>query len=141
MEATDKKSQQFKGATDSIVNKLADNPHTQCCFLCGKQNHKASSCYFKDATFYRCGKKGHISKVCLSASSKCPVRKPKPKSAKWVEIEQTTESDVDSEPALAIDQVEGRPSHPITVKLEVQGNHKSILEQQFPSYLKRLELY
>ena len=83
----------------------------------------ASSCYFKDATCHHCGKKGHISKVCRSASSKRPVQTPKTKSAKWVETDQTSEreSDADSEPALAIDKVEGRLSHPITVKLEVQG--------------------
>jgi len=32
-----------------------------------------------------------------------------------------SEHDADSEPALTIDKVEGRSSHPITVKLEVQG--------------------
>ena len=44
------------------------------------------------------------------------------KIAKWVETDQTTpsESDVDSEP-LAIDKIDGRSSHPITVQLEVQG--------------------
>jgi len=64
MEAADKKSRQFKGATDGVMNKLTGNPPQQPCFCCGKQNHKASSYYFKDATCNHCGKKGHISKVC-----------------------------------------------------------------------------
>ena len=76
MEVADKKSRQFKGATDGVVNKLTGNPPPQPCFRCGKQNHKASSCYFKDATCNHCGKKGHniISKVCRSASSKKPTQ-------------------------------------------------------------------
>jgi len=56
MEATDKKSRQFRGVTDGIVNKLSDNPPKKPCFRCGKQNYKASSCYFKDATCHHCGK-------------------------------------------------------------------------------------
>jgi len=75
MEAADKKSHQFKGATDGVVNKLTGNPPPQPYFHCGKQNHKASSCYFKDATCNHSGKKGHISKVCHSASSPSQVRK------------------------------------------------------------------
>ena len=36
MEAADKKSRQFKGATDGTKNKLTGNPLTQHCFRCGK---------------------------------------------------------------------------------------------------------
>jgi len=44
------------------------------------------------------------------------------KATKWVETDQTTqsESDADLEP-LAIDKIDGRSSHPIIVQLEVQG--------------------
>jgi len=43
----------------------------------------------------------------------------KTKAAKWVETDQsaTSESDADSEP-LAIDKIDGRSFHPITVQLE-----------------------
>jgi len=110
------------------MNKLTDNPPPQPCFHCGKRNHKASSYYFKDATCNHCGKKGHISKACHSASSKKPTQSSqkqqsyKTKAAKWVETDQTakSESDADSEP-LAIDEIDGRSSHPIAVQLEIQG--------------------
>ena len=53
-----------------------------------------------------------------------------------------SESDADSEPALAIDKIDGRSSHLIKVQLEVQGK-PLVVEvdtgaQLFPSYLKRL---
>jgi len=80
---------------------------------------------FKDATCNHCGKKGHISKVCCLASSKKPTQSSqsyKTKAVKRVETDQTakSESDADSEP-LAIDRIDGRSSHPITVQLEIQG--------------------
>ena len=104
------------------MNKLTGNPPPQPCFCYSKQNHKTSNCYFKDATCKHCGKKGHISKVCHSASSKKPTQSSqkkqwhKAKATKWVGTDQTTESesDANSEP-LAIDKIDGRSSHPITV--------------------------
>ncbi len=36
----------------------------QSCYRCGKTNHAANDCKFKDATCHTCGKKGHIVPVC-----------------------------------------------------------------------------
>lgn len=36
------------------------------CYRCGRSNHAATDCHFKDATCNHCGKKGHIAPVCKS---------------------------------------------------------------------------
>ena len=34
------------------------------CYHCGKSNHKATACYYKEAVCNNCKKKGHIAKIC-----------------------------------------------------------------------------
>ena len=36
------------------------------CYHCGKSNHKATACYYKEAVCNNCKKKGHIAKICRS---------------------------------------------------------------------------
>ena len=38
------------------------------CYRCGKANHKAPDCWFKDAECSSCHKKGHLASVCRSGS-------------------------------------------------------------------------
>lgn len=45
------------------------------CFRCGKPNHKAPECRFKDSVCTKCNKKKHLAKVCRSSSS-TPHRTP-----------------------------------------------------------------
>ena len=44
------------------------------CFRCGRANHKAPQCQFKDLVCLKCNKTGHLAKVCRS---KPPVSKVK----------------------------------------------------------------
>ena len=42
------------------------------CYQCGKTNHTASNCYFKDTKCHNCDKLGNIAKVCHSKSRQQP---------------------------------------------------------------------
>ena len=39
------------------------------CFRCGKPNHKALECHFKESVCTKCKKKGHLAKVCHSSGT------------------------------------------------------------------------
>ena len=41
----------------------------QQCKCCGGTSHRAEECRFRDVTCHQCGKKGHIQRVCRSASN------------------------------------------------------------------------
>ena len=43
------------------------------CRSCGKGNHRRADCRFRDATCHRCSRKGHISSVCQSLSTRGTV--------------------------------------------------------------------
>ena len=61
------------------VNKISNK-----CSICGRKNHDNSTCRFKDATCFKCRKKGHISSNCKSNVT--DVRKEKdtvPNKTKW----------------------------------------------------------
>ena len=45
------------------------------CYRCGRTNHRASECYFKEAICHNCGKKGHVARACRSRS-KAPLGQP-----------------------------------------------------------------
>lgn len=52
------------------------------CYRCGKANHKAVDCYFREATCNHCGKKGHLARVCRSRASQPQNHKPGPHSGR-----------------------------------------------------------
>ena len=122
IETADKKSQQFKKAESVEVNKFTHNSKpSQPCYRCGKQGHSPSACYFKEAICHNCGKKGHIAKVCCSNKQHRPsadVRKLQKRTGNtnWVE-DESENSDSD----LPVLKVSGKSTHPIKVKLEIQG--------------------
>ena len=76
MEAAEKntrsvKGQRFLDLLDSSIKKIKEQyrprSHSnsqQSCYRCGKINHAANDCKFKDAICHTCGKKGHIAPVC-----------------------------------------------------------------------------
>ncbi len=73
MEAAEKNTQSVKGHDSSIkqikgqYHPLKSRSHSQqSCYRCGKNNHAAKDCKFKDTTCHTCGKTGHIAPVCRS---------------------------------------------------------------------------
>ncbi len=135
MEAAERNAQQLKGADPAVqfvTSRTSDGTAqkrtgpgdvTAACYRCGRSNHHAPDCRFKDATCHNCGKKGHLSKVCRSKAPGHSGRKKKGRVHKqmWVQRPSADSSDSDSDlPILRIGG-ESRTGHPITVDLEVNG--------------------
>ena len=124
MEAADKKMQQLstsKKADSTEVNKLTRNSTpAQSCYRCGKPGHTPSTCRFKEAICRKCNKKGHIAKVCHSTNPHKASHR-KTRQANWVENEPK-HSDSD----LPIHKLSTRGTHPIKVKLQIQGKPVSM---------------
>lgn len=51
--------------SSSINKRQEKNSPGNPCIRCGKLNHKASDCWFKEVTCHFCQKKGHVASVCL----------------------------------------------------------------------------
>lgn len=77
--AKDSKAIQGQGTNGALqaVNRVAGTKprptnSTKPCHRCGKSNHKATECYYKETTCSYCKKKGHLAKVCRSRPSTKP---------------------------------------------------------------------
>ena len=70
MEAAERNAKSLKG-TEQAVHKLgASRPApSSWCYRCGRENHDAKDCRFRDATCHFCKKKGHIVPACRSKAS------------------------------------------------------------------------
>ena len=55
-------------SSSSTVNNVVEKKTTSCtkCFRCGRTNHSAPQCRYKDAVCKRCNKTGHLAEVCQS---------------------------------------------------------------------------
>ena len=74
MEAAARDTQLFKN-NGGAINKVHEQDRvdkvkfSKSCIRCGKHNHTAAQCRFKDATCHKCQKKGHIAAVCRSGQT------------------------------------------------------------------------
>ena len=81
VELAGKKSVSLRG-TEANVQKFSHTPRTsrnesrkhnagqhqqKSCYRCGRTNHDASNCRFREATCHKCKKKGHNAPVCKSS--------------------------------------------------------------------------
>ena len=71
-EFADKSAKDLKSATPLVVNRVQ---HKQECYRCGDK-HNAADCRFKNVECHKCGKKGHIARVCRSKSRSLEPRPP-----------------------------------------------------------------
>ena len=72
MEAADKDTKSFK-TTDPMIKKIGSrfqNAAGWNCHRCGRSNHTAATCKFKDAKCLKCGKQGHIAPTCQTSKRK-----------------------------------------------------------------------
>ncbi|XP_033729753.1 uncharacterized protein K02A2.6-like [Pecten maximus] len=78
MEMADSESRKLK-ETVFDDGKNAERTHkvfTQC-FRCGKNNHNADNCYYKNSKCHKCHENGHLSKMCHVNKSRQNVNKPR----------------------------------------------------------------
>jgi len=70
-EFADKSAKDLKSATPLVVNRVQ---HKQECYRCGHK-HNAADCRFKNIEYHKCGKKGHIARMCGSKPEPRPSHK------------------------------------------------------------------
>ena len=92
-------------------------PPKKACHRCGKNNHSADNCFYKEAICNKCKKKGHLAKVCRSAyphsgqqSQEKPVRR-----TQWVERSPTPDDE------LPLHCLGSHSSKPIIAEVELNG--------------------
>ena len=96
MEAADRNAKSLKILEGSVQKLNVRQPALNApCYRCGRTNHAAKDCRFRDAECHYCKKKGHIASACRarppqkSAGKGQSERKPmhrraKPQSTRWV---------------------------------------------------------
>ena len=97
----------------------------QACSRCGKTNHAAPECRFKDAECHTCGKKGHIAPARRSKSrtrSNPPVNKyqKKPHGTNLVQREKANSTDSETEEFHLL-KLKEPASNPIQIPVKVKS--------------------
>ena len=131
IEAADQNAKAMKG-TEAAVQKLTvSSKHRSPCYRCGKSNHDAKDCRFRDANCKWCGKKGHIASACRSrkAGQKSIGRKPNGRShrrilqnTKWITTGGSSKESAESDSEeFQVFTIAKKSSHPIQVTLLING--------------------
>ena len=113
---------------NSTVHKVTSPPQKEGCYRCGLTNHKAKDCRFKEATRHKCGKKGHIKRVCKSGKQpqgrgRSGATHRGKERTKWVNKDQ---SDEDSDGSVDIHMVGKSSTQPIRVEVKINGKPLSM---------------
>ena len=129
MEAADRNTRLFKG-TEPAINRLGGRQFQgqgkqPPCSRCGKTNHAAPECRFKDAECHACGKKGHIAPACRSKSrtkSNPPLKKyrKKPHGTNLVQREKADSTDSETE-EFHLFKLKEPASNPIQIPVKVES--------------------
>ncbi len=106
---------------------------TTSCFRCGKQDHVAAECRFKDAQYRRCGKVGHLVRVCHSTP-----RKPKDQEKRRDAVKQVMGGSTaqDSDEYMLYQLTSNNSAKPFEVNLKLDGRHRGSRDSTY----RRLEL-
>ena len=120
LETAAKDAHQLKGSAQpgTVHSVASQSPRKEARYRCGRTNHKASDCKFKEAVCHNCGKRGNLKRRC-----KQPQRGDK--RGNWWRKERTKW--VDTEQVLGKTQMdsmwsESRPNRLVQVELQLDGN-------------------
>ena len=124
MEAADKDTKSFK-TTDPMIKKIGSrfqNAAGRNCYRCGRSNHTAATCKFKDAKCLKCGKQGHIAPACQTSKrkqSRTPRQKQK---THHLEADVQSSGDADSSDGdFKLHRLGKKSSEPIMVSVWLNG--------------------
>ena len=89
----------------------------KACHRCGKNNHSADNCFYKEAICNKCKKKGHLAKVCRSANphSGQQSQEKSVRRTQWVERSPTPDDE------LPLYCLGSHSSKPIIAEVELNG--------------------
>ena len=95
------------------------------CIHCGRRNHTAAMCKFRDVECHACGKKGHIAPICKSKGKKSPPGQRQISCrAHWVdaesELHSTRPKSADSDSDLPIYML-SNDSQPFHAEVSING--------------------
>ena len=120
MEAAAAKAKEFKETPSTVMKVHA--PRRRSCYRCGRNNHDAKECRFREAKCHNCGKVGHIAPACRAPKKVQPKNPSSPHQnkpqAKFVEVEPEPVGDSPAED-LALFTVGAQASNPIEVALQI----------------------
>ena len=122
LETAVKDAQQLKGSEQAgtVHNVVSRSPRKEACYRCGRTNHRASDCKFKEAVCHNHGKRGYLKRRCKQPQSGDRRgngwRKER---TKWVDLEQNPKEDPDEN--LGVCVVGESANHPIQVELQLDG--------------------
>ena len=124
IEAAEQHTQQLK--SEAVIKQVSPANRMVPCKHCGKNNHHASKCRFKEAICNTCHKKGHLAKICRAQRQQRPAAPKKiarpDNGTRWVGTEQAaSNSDTDSELPLYKINDGSKSVHPITVDMTIEG--------------------
>ena len=153
MEAAAVKAKEYKEAPPAVMQVQA--LRRRSCYRCGRNNHDAKDCKFREATCHNCGKVGHIAPACRSpkkAQQKNQISpgQHKPR-AKFVEVEQEPSSDSPIED-LALFTIGAHSSKlievavrindkPLTMELDTGADVSIVSEKTYRALLPGTELH
>ena len=119
MEAAESNTRALNPSIKSIQSKRRLQPN-QPCYRCGKSNHSAADCRFKDAECHSCGKQGHIAPACRS-NPPSQFKKTEKRRFKTHLVEPDGNSSTDSEAdTYHLYRLTEPSTQPITVTVKIE---------------------
>ena len=149
IESVDKHTLEMKNGTvdqSCLVHQVSSS--NSMCYRCGKLNHTASQCRYKDFDCLKCGKKGHLKFVCRSKAYRAQIGNPhsnetpksrensfRPQRTKYIkEMEDKSDDQLSTENQdLALFTLGGEARRPIKVDVKI-GDKPLTMERLFPLY-------
>ena len=119
----------IQSSSSDAVHSVSDRKAKSKCFRCGRTNHKAPQCRYKDTICSKCNKTGHLAKVCQSKKDPAPSSSSTPKKQLPTHVVSEQPTDERNEYSLfTIQDTKGvkKKSDPLYVSVNMNGREVSM---------------